>query len=684
MEARASSAHIIEIHTDRRRHPNGNTPSFRFQVRIPCDAFGFDYRVGAARGQFRKPQKVQQPRATLRARKSLASPPRPPSPLVVDLNAPRSVSSVPSEAVTLEINRATSRLGRVLCPFVLSLLLPNIRPAFAQSTIPTMHIEVDLRPVEVQVTDSHGNQALGLSAKDFTVLENGKPQKIAFFDSGNGPVSLVVLLDSSNSMASGGTLGSAKAIAAQFMRIARPGDDISAMDFTDQMGPFEHLTSKQLQNPSAFSLAPAPSSGSALYDAIASALCHLRSSKNPRQAVIVVSDGIDQYSRLTLDELIDLVRTSRAQLFMIGLQSRPDFNFQGHVETKLTLISGHDIDNPVVVFKRLMKESGAESFIPNSQRGLKEALTAVSNMLQSEYTLAYYPAKTATRGPRKIEVKVHRKGLRVFGSRVVNATAGAAQQFHFDEATCTVSPSFYKYPYEARLTNEPNGMVYRENFSDPHTGWPVHKDSHYASGVYELDNRLSTDQDVGSAGNAAGFGNLDRSPIVGLPRAAPSTSSPPTFHRDILAAYGPWWHDFRASVDLKAVFEEIHKEPKSKPSDEPRPTAGLVFRMNIRGYYALLVGGDTNKDKLSIELVRRDYFGSVYTEDQLIPWTVVTQPASSETELSAEAVGKQISIFVNGQEVKSVQDDTYDEGYVGFVISGPGRALFSNLLVQQK
>lgn len=573
-------------------------------------------------------------------------------------------------------------IRRILCFLLLSLLLPNARPATAQSRVPALRIEVDLQPVEVQVKDSRGNDVSGLSAKDFTVLENGRPQHIAFFDTGSGPASLVVLLDSSNSMSSGGKLGSAAAVAAQFMRIARPGDEISAMDFTDQMGPFEHLTREQLLNPSTVSLAPAPSSGSALYDAIASALCHLRSSKNPRQAIIVVTDGVDQHSRLTLEQLIDLVRSSRAQLFMIGLQSRSDFHFQGHVEPKLTLISGHDIDNPVVVFDRLMKESGAESFIPNSERSLNEALTAVSNMLQSEYTLAYYPQKTAKNGPRKIEVKVDRRGLHVLGRRVINSPEHAAQLFHFEQATCTISPSFYQYPYEAKLTHGPSGMIYREDFSNPRSGWPVHKDSHYVSGGYELDNHPSTDQDVASAGSTIGFGNLDRSPW--LPRVAPLTSSPPAFHQDVLAAYGPWWRDFRASVNLKAVFEEIHNEPKRKPSDEARPTTGLVFRMNINGYYALLVGGDTNKDKLSIELVRRDYFGSFYTEDQLIPWTVVTQPSSSETELSVEDVGKQVSIFVDGQEVKTAQDDTYDQGYVGFVISGTGRAIFRDLVVEQK
>jgi Ca-activated chloride channel homolog len=560
-----------------------------------------------------------------------------------------------------------------LCSFLFVVLLPNMRPAAAQSQVPTLRVEVDLQPVEVQVKDSRGNDVLGLSANDFTILENGRPQKIAFFDSGHGPVSLVVLLDSSNSMSSGGNLGSAKAIAAQFMRTARPGDEISAMDFTDQLGPFEHLTSEQLQNPSDISLAPAPSNGSALYDAIASALCHLRSSKNPRQAIIVVSDGVDQHSRLTLDQLVDLVRSSRAQLFMIGLQSRSDFHFQEHAEPKVTLISGHDIDNPVVVFERLMKESGAQSFIPNSERSLNEALTAVSNMLQSEYTLAYYPQKSARNGPRKIEVKVDRRGLHISGNRLINSPGDAAQLFHFDQASCTVSPAFYQYPYESKLTRGPGGMIYREDFSDPHSGWPEHKDSHYVSGGYELDN-LSV-----QAGNMAEYvvssGNMTDSP---------AQMEIPTFQQNIVAAYGPWWTNFRASVNLKAAFEEIRPDQKKKLPNNARPAAGLLFRMSISGYYALLVSGSTETNKLSVELVRRDFIGDAYTELPLFPWTTVIQPSPSGTNLSVQAVGKQISISADGQEIETIQDDTYDQGYVGFVISGPGRALFSNLVVEQQ
>ncbi len=548
----------------------------------------------------------------------------------------------------------------------------------AQSHVPVLHVEVDLQPVDVQVKDAQGNDVPGLSAKDFTVLENGTPQKIAFFDAGSGPVSLVVLVDSSNSVNSNKRLGSAAAIAAEFLRVGRPGDEIAAMDFTDQMGPIQHLSREQLLNPDAAPLAPAPSSGSALYDAIASALCHLHSSKNIRQAVIIITDGVDQHSRISLEQLTSLVRSSHAQLFMIGLQSKTDFNFWGHFEPKLTLISGHEIDNPIVVFDRLMKESGAESFIPNFQGGLEDALNAVSNMLQSEYTLAYYPPKTSA-GLRKIEVKVGRHGAHVLARRFVGSDQNPLESVHFDEATCTVSPEFHPYPYESKLTRGPSGMIYREDFSDPHSGWPVHNDSHYSPGGYELSN-------LGSQGNNAIATMPKVMDAADLPSVLPaSASTPEPSLKNVIAAYGPWWSNFVADATM-----DLKTSPDNGSAYNGRPSAGMVFRMNFTGYYALLVSPTTdrkNKKKMPAEivrLVRRDRKGESYTETTLVPETTIDEPSTSAANISVRAVGSQISIFVDGLKIETVQDDTYKQGLVGFVISGPGDATFKNLAVEQK
>ena len=533
--------------------------------------------------------------------------------------------------------------------------------ATTQSRVPVMHVEVDLQPIEVQIVDANGNNILGLNEKDFTALENGQRQRIAFFDAGKSPVSVAILVDSSNSMNSNGPLGSAQAIAAEFMRAARPGDDIYAMDFTDQTGTFQQLTREQLLNPSAVTLASAPSGGSARYDAIAAALCHLRASKNLRRAVIVISDGVDQYSHISLEQLIALVRSSHAQLFMIGLQSRPEFGFQGRPEPKLTLITGHDINNPIFVFDDLMKESGAESFIPKSGSSLKEALLAVSNMLQSEYTLAYYPQKTSNE-LRKIEVRVDRRGAHVLARRFVDSQRDASQFVHFDQATCTVSSQSYPYPYEADLTRGPGGMTYHEDFSDAHSGWPIHEDSHYVSGGYELSN---PEVQVDSVTEAMRSSAMDASALPHASPTGPSTSA--TFRKNVIAAYGPWWIDFHASVTVKVVPAPQSQGARSPFPYATRPAAGLVFRMNSKGYYALLLSGIVKKKKLSVELVRRDFLPDTqqdYAETQIVPWTTVAQTTPSGTELSVEDVGNRISISVDGQEVGTVRDGTYDQGWV--------------------
>lgn len=552
--------------------------------------------------------------------------------------------------------------------------------AATQSQVPVMHVEVDLQPIDVQVVDAKGNNILGLNEKDFTVLENGERQRMAFFDAGNSPVSVAILVDSSNSMTSNGPLGSAQAIAAEFMRTARSGDDIYSMAFTDQTGPFQQLTREQLLNLSAIALTPAPNGGSALYDAIADALCHLRASKNPRQAIIVISDGVDQYSRITLEQLIDLVRSSRAQLFMIGLQSRPEFGFRGHPEPRFTLVNGHDIDNPAIVFDRLMKESGAESFIPNSENGLAKALAAVSDMLQSEYTLAYYPQKISGKRPRKIQVKVDRHGARVLTRRFVDSPQDTAESVHFEPGACTVSAKFHPYPYEADVTHGPSGIIYRDDFSNPRSGWPIHRDSHYVHEGYEL---LNIRVPVGNVNDA-----VQPSAMGGSIRDGAATPEQPTaFRQDIIAAYGPWWTNFHASVTVEIVPVAQLPSAESQFPYAARPAAGLLFRMTSRGYYALLLSDILKKKELSVELVRRGFLSTAdrdYTETQIVPWTTVARTAPSGTELSVDAVGNQISIFVGGQKVGNTRDGTYDQGWVGFVISGPGHATFKDLLVEEK
>jgi Ca-activated chloride channel family protein len=548
----------------------------------------------------------------------------------------------------------------------------------SQSGARVLRSEVNLQTVNVQVKDKQGNTLRGLTADDFSVREEGKLQKVAFFDAGSGPVTVAVLVDSSSSMIREGRLGSAPDIAARFMRIARPGDEIWAMDFTEWTGPLERITQQQLTNSGRLAVTGAGGSGSAVYDAIATAICHLRSSSTPRQAIIVITDGVDEHSRLSLDQLIERVRSQRAQLFLIGLPSLPEFRFFEHTQPKVTLVSGHDIDNPDVVFDRLAKEAGAETFIPKSENGLEDALKAVSNLLESEYTLAYYPPKTSHK-LRRIEVKVGRHDARVLTSRFLVANPDAAELVDYVEGTCAVSPEFHPYPFDSHVTNTEGETVYRDDFSSRGSGWPQHADSHYVTGGYEL----VTFEDVADASiNAAASGTHG----TVAPASAMSPTLERTYRDKVVAAYGPSWHDFRLSADMKAVFARpVASNVRTQFSHPVHSAAGLVFRMNQEGYYALLVSpAAKDKKELAFELVAMMFEGVAFAESVIVPWTSVSGMVPTEAQVAVEDVGDQITIFLDGRQVGVAHDNRFTEGYVGFTVSAPARARFSNLLVEQR
>ncbi|SRR6266481_366308 len=159
-------------------------------------------------------------------------------------------------------------------------------------------------------------------------------------------------------------------------------------------------------------------------------------------------------------------------------------------------------------------------------------------------------------------------------------------------------------------------------------------------------------------------------------------------YRDhIVAAYGLSWHDFRVSATMKAVFErpprwDIH----GQFSHPVRPAAGLVFRMNEKGYYALLVSppAEEHKKKLAFEVVAMTFQGDSFAESAIVPWTTVNRASPTEAQLAVQDIADQITILVDGQQVGAAHDHRFTDGYVGFTVSAPAHASFSNLLVEQR
>jgi VWFA-related protein len=127
----------------------------------------------------------------------------------------------------------------------------------AQAQTPVFRAETNLQSIAVQVTDKEGHDVKGLTASDFTLLEDGRPQKIAFFEAEAQPVSLAILLDVGRHMDYGGKLDRALALLAPLMRRKFPEDEIFFMPFTDETGPFQQLTAEaRIERPTIPARAP--------------------------------------------------------------------------------------------------------------------------------------------------------------------------------------------------------------------------------------------------------------------------------------------------------------------------------------------------------------------------------------------------------------------------------------------
>lgn len=502
----------------------------------------------------------------------------------------------------------------------------------------------------MQVTDKEGNYVRGLAASDFTLLEDDRAQRIAFFEAEAQPISLAILLDAGRSMDWGGKLDRALVLLAPLLRGNLPEDEIFFMPFTDETGPFQQLTvEERLQRPIIPVLGHR---GSAVYDALASALCHMRTAKNVRQAIVVITDGMDQHSRLRLEQLIELVRSSNPQVFMVGLYDAPEYEIWRQGQKTVTIVGLREVDNPVVVFRRLAKESGAESYFPSSEKDLKKSLDRISALLDAQYTLAYYPESVDK--TRKIEVKVDRRGVKTL-TRGTVGSENPVEAVHFAATGCQVSAKDHPYPWEARVKLASDSvMMYHEDFSNARSGWPnrrfnenTHSSAHYIVGGYEL-NRYCPKCDVR------------------VPSLSPEIA---TEADTVVAAYGPWWENFRATTSIEAYW------------DDAGAAVGIVFDVREEGYYAFLVTPPAGLQN-TFELVRGSWDGK---RTPIIPKTQFGFSVANEGKkykLGVDRNGRHITLLVDDKQVGSIEDPSLAYGLVGFGVFGNGREVVHDLQVE--
>lgn len=269
----------------------------------------------------------------------------------------------------------------------------------------TLRVSVSLVTVGVRVVDSKGREVPSLPASDFSLYEDGVAQRIEFFSSEEQPISLCILLDRSDSMGQAGKFDRAKTAAQLLVDTCSRESEYLFMAFDGNVPAAEFtLDREQITSDVAGS---SLGRGTSLYDAVMAALKICRNAQHGRQALVVITDGADQNSTHTLNELIYALQESYAQLYTIGYFSSTEDDIYRKSGPRVMLENGQLIDNPRTVFERLAKESGAKAFYPRTDKELRSVAEQISKDLRTQYTLAYYPSNTAQDGRyRQIKVKV--------------------------------------------------------------------------------------------------------------------------------------------------------------------------------------------------------------------------------------------------------------------------------------
>ena len=256
----------------------------------------------------------------------------------------------------------------------------------------TISVSVGTVVVNATVRDRKGILVSELVKEDFQVYEDGIPQQIECFSHEDIPVTVGLVVDNS------GTMGPKRpeviAAALAFARSSNPEDQMFVVNFNENVS-FSlpdnmSFTDKTAQLEIALSRIAADGM-TALYDAVAAALDHLKKGDRDKKVLMVISDGDDNASKHKLDTILAMAGKSDTIIYTIGIfdENNPDRNPRA--------------------LKRLADATGGEAFFPGSVKDVVPICKRIAHDIRNQYSITYLPTNKKQDG----------------SFRVIQVTAGA-------------------------------------------------------------------------------------------------------------------------------------------------------------------------------------------------------------------------------------------------------------------
>ena len=278
-------------------------------------------------------------------------------------------------------------------------------------------VDVDVVNILASVRDKRGGLVANLEKNDFTILEDGKPQPIKYFTRETDlPLTIGLLVDVSRSQEN--LIGIERSAASQFFsKVLRKKDEAFLISFGEESELLQDYTGSarlleqglsQLRVSSGVSgLHPGPvptasqPRGTVLYDAVYLAASEKLKGEVGRKVIVIITDGVDQGSRMTRNQAVEAAQKSDAVIYSIDYEDPGfygAFNFGGGGEGEL---------------RRMSDETGGRVYKVDRKHTLEQAFQELQDEMRSQYAIGYTPLNDVKDGGyRKVEVRLGNKDLK--------------------------------------------------------------------------------------------------------------------------------------------------------------------------------------------------------------------------------------------------------------------------------
>jgi VWFA-related protein len=279
-----------------------------------------------------------------------------------------------------------------------------------QKTLPaeaTFSTDVDIVTLDVAVVDNKGHFIPGIPAGNFRVLEDGVPQKINAVTVGEAPLTVAMVIEFSNRFQQvyGPAWFQTLQLVWGFASTLKPEDYIAVVAYDIRPEILSDFTTDRAKTQEALRRLSIPAFSEAnLFDALTDTAERM-SGIEGRKAIVLLSSGIDTFSKLRYDETRKKVQEAGVPVYAIGLMQmlREWMDARGYMGG-IQRMDFLQADNQMRTFA---KETGGQAYFPRFEGEYGQIFGAIHEALRNQYVLTYAPSNKKHDGTyRKIKVEL--------------------------------------------------------------------------------------------------------------------------------------------------------------------------------------------------------------------------------------------------------------------------------------